>query len=277
MRIGGCKNGHQIRSYINRDKKSYLNASRKYQAYVNDKYPACPKTETLEDTEFHFPGTKNIFNMPVWDGLILKIENDADIHILGMKINNRRIYFDLLTDDSYGTIDTKNIKKHLSWFYQPKMEEELSVFILLLLKSELDNDVKNRDIVLEKVHQFFILDFYKNDICDEFIYLFLYIKRRFIRRWRKNIAHDDMIINKIPRAVKNEFFRVNKVMHFYVDVNPDKLFEPLSDNDNVRRLSEYLRENYKSLTNDVRLYYLNKELLKNKLQNFEKYKGKNRI
>ncbi len=285
MRIGYCENGHQIMARINygtdfhpflksitgkriaynkKRKSELFSACNKYQKYVNDDNPPCPNDETLRVTNIFFKDSIKYFEMPLWDALTANINNISDIHKIGINMDSFTVFSELFqksdqpnSNDEISLQDQVN--KFTFNFYG--LYNELTAFVLLLLKAELDHDVIARDILLVELHKHLTIYFALNEISDELIYLFLIIKKRFTNKWNRG-AQSNIVVLKIPEEVKRTFRENKRVLRFLIDSYPENQIRPHTERSKYFVINSYMQKNYENLSHHAKLFYKDKFVLK---------------
>lgn len=135
------------------------------------------------------------------------------------------------------------------------------------MKSELDNNSKNRDVILDELYKYILAYFAVNEISNEFMFLFLMIKKRFTSHWRNITASENLFISKIPKGFERRVFRMNKVFQLIFDLSHDDLIG-LDKKRKIWIVSLYLKNHSSIITRHINLYYSNRELLKVELKNY---------
>jgi hypothetical protein len=208
--------------------------------------------------------------MPLWDGLTTIIKDNSCIHKLGKKTEDLDVYLELLKQNNGSNshiIDTNDFSGKFFWLTNSGIHNELTAFVLILLKSELDNNSNNRDIILDKLYKYILTYFSVNEISNEFMFLFLMIKKRFTSHWRNKTSNEDLFISKIPKGFKMKIFRMNKIFQLIFDLSNNDIVE-LDKKGKISVISSYLKNHSSVIKRHISLYYSNRELLKVELGNY---------
>ncbi len=280
MMIGNCRNGNQIRAIINygekfeshsflrkkskkraynkSEKNQVYNATSKYQKYVNSANPPCPNEKTLKYTEYYFPGSRDIFDMPIWDWFLADVKDDSDIDDLGRNIKDLKVYIDLLNlDGDVYSIDTQNLEGQIDKFTGTDIQKALSSFMLLLMKSEIDNNLANRDLILQKIFDYSFACFSVFGFSEEYMLLYFMCKKRFTNFWRRKVTFSQLTVTKDLTRIKKDFLKMNKVFSIIEGVCME--FHPPYKGTMLKHYMKFMGLSLKKRNKFIRLYYEGKD------------------